>query len=176
MLANVFLGSTPSAKASPVTIVNYYSAHETRVMAGVFIVAFAALAFSFFLSALRPALAVAEADSGYVPQAALIGGAIYLGGLLLMDVFNVSLIDAAHYHHQTAAQTLNFLKNDGWVPVAVGLSIVALWTGVAVLRAEPYPGGRAGLQSSSASSPSPVLSGASPSFSPRCGPWRSASP
>jgi hypothetical protein len=139
VLANVFLSRTPSAKASPVTIVNYYSAHKTSVMAGVFAVAFAALAFSFFLSALRRTLASAKADSGYVSQATLIGGAIYLGGLLLMDVFNVSLIDAAHYHQQTAAQTLNFLENDGWVPVVVGLSIVALSTGVAVLQGRVLP-------------------------------------
>jgi hypothetical protein len=139
VLANVFFGSTPSEKASPVKIVNYYSAHKTSVMAGVFVVAFAALAFSFFLSALRRALAGAKADSSYVSQAALIGGAIYLGGLLLMDVLNVSLIDAAHYHQQTAAQTLNTLANDDWVPVVVGLSIVALSTGIAALRGRTLP-------------------------------------
>ena len=57
VLANVFLGSSPSAKASPVKIVNYYGAHKTSVTAGVFVVVFAALAFTFFLSALRRALA-----------------------------------------------------------------------------------------------------------------------
>ncbi len=140
VLANVLLGSTPSAKASPLKIVNYYSGHKTSVTAGVFVVAFAALAFSFFLSALRRVLAGANADSGSLSQATLIGGAIYLGGLLLMDVLNVSLIDAAHNHLQTAAQTLNFLANDDWVPVVVGLSIVALSTGVAALRGRALPG------------------------------------
>lgn len=139
VLANVVLGSTPSEKASPLRIVNYYSAHKTSVTVGVFVVAFAALAFSFFLSALRRALSGAKADSGYLSQATLIGGAIYLGGLLLMDVLNVSLIDAAHYHQQTAAQTLNILANDDWVPVVVGLSIVALSTGVAALRGRALP-------------------------------------
>jgi hypothetical protein len=139
VIANAFLGSTPSAKASPLKIVNYYNAHKTSVTAAVFVVAFAALAFAFFLSALRRALASSKADSGYVSQATLIGGAIYLGGLLLMDVLNVSLVDAAHYHQQAAAQTLNFLANDDWVPVVVGLSIVALSTGVAALRGRALP-------------------------------------
>jgi hypothetical protein len=139
VVANVFLGSTPSEKASPLKIVNYYGSHKTSVMAGVFAVAFAALVFSFFLSALRRAVAGANADSGYLTQATLVGGAIYLGGLLLMDVLNVSLIDAAHYHAQTAAQTLSLLANDDWVPVVVGLSIVALSTGIATLRGRALP-------------------------------------
>jgi hypothetical protein len=139
VLANVFLGSSPSVKASPVKIVNYYSAHKTSVTAGVFVVVFAALAFSFFLAALRRALASSKADSGYLSQATLIGGAIYLGGLLLMDALNVSLVDAAHYHLQAAAQTLNILGNDDWVPVVVGLSIVALSTGIAALRGGALP-------------------------------------
>ena len=139
VLADVLLGSTPSAKASPVKIVSYYSSHKTSVTAGVFVVVLAALAFSFFLCALRRVLAGAKADSRYVSQATLIGGAIYLGGLLLMDVLNVSLIDAAHYHQPTAAQTLNYLANDDWVPVVVGLSIVALSTGVAALRGRTLP-------------------------------------
>src|ERR1700728_3513205 len=66
LLANVFLGSSPSEKASPVKIVNYYSAHKTSVTAGVFVVVFAALAFSFFLCALRRTLAGAKTDSGYL--------------------------------------------------------------------------------------------------------------
>lgn len=139
LLANVLFGSTPSEKASPVKIVNYYSAHKTSVIAGVFAVAVAALAFSFFLSALRRALAANNTDSGYVSEATLIGGAIYLGGLLLMDVLNVSLIDAAHHHHQAAAQTLNALANDDWVPVVVGLSIVTLSAGIAGLRGRTLP-------------------------------------
>jgi hypothetical protein len=139
VLANVLLASTPTTKASPVKIVNFYSAHKTSVTAAVFVVAFAALAFSFFLAALRRVLAGAKADSGWVAQATLIGGAIYLGGLLLMDVLNVALVDAAHYHQQAAAQTLNFLANDDWVPVVVGLSIVALSTGVAALRGRALP-------------------------------------
>ncbi len=45
-------------------------------------------------------------------MAVMVGGAICLGGLLLMDAINVSLIDAAHYHQQGAALTFNFLGND----------------------------------------------------------------
>jgi hypothetical protein len=139
VVANVFLGSTPNVNASPIKIVDYFHSHKGSVIAGVFVVAFAALAFAFFLAALRRALSNSNVDSSHVSAAILIGGAVYLGGLLLMCVLDVGLTDAAHYHLQGAAQTLNVLQNDAWVPVVVGLSIVALSTGIASLRGHALP-------------------------------------
>jgi hypothetical protein len=139
IVANVLLDGTPSIKASPIKIISYYSAHKASITAGVFVVAFAALAFAFFLIALRRALSSLDSGSDYLSVAILIGGAVYLGGLLLTGVLSISLIDAAHYHLQGVAQTLNLLDNDDWLPVVVGLSIVALATGMAAIRSQALP-------------------------------------
>ena len=139
VVANVLLGGTPGVKADPAKIVEYYNSHKATVMAGVFVVVFAALAFGFFLTALRRSLAGTKDESAHLFVATMVGGAIYLGGLLLMDAINVSLIDAAHNRQPGAALTLNFLENDGWVPVVVGLSIVALSTGISALRGNALP-------------------------------------
>ena len=58
-----------------------------------------------------------------------------------------------------AAQTLNVLTSDDWVPVVVGLSMVTLGTGVAALRsARTTTVAGLGVRSVSASWPSPARS------------------
>jgi hypothetical protein len=68
-----------------------------------------------------------------------VGGAVYIGGFLFGAVIQLTLVDAAHYHQLGIVQTLNFLSQDDWVPVVVGLSIVALGTGIAGLRSRALP-------------------------------------
>jgi hypothetical protein len=136
--AYVLIGNTPSTGASAAAVVKYYHSHRVTEMAGVFVVAAAVLVFSFFISSLRRTLS--RTDEGrQLSSIVTAGGAIYVTGLLLMGALTVALVDCAKYGLSSAAQTLNVLSSDAWVPVVVGISILALATGIAGLRSAALP-------------------------------------
>jgi uncharacterized protein involved in cysteine biosynthesis len=56
-----------------------------------------------------------------------------------MAALTSALVDAGRYHLVGAAQTLNVLSADAWVPVVVGICLVALGTGVSALRSATLP-------------------------------------
>jgi hypothetical protein len=56
-----------------------------------------------------------------------------------MGALTIALIDCANNKLSTAAQTLNVLSSDAWVPVVVGISILALATGIGALRSAALP-------------------------------------
>ena len=138
LLANILQGSTPSTGKNGADVVTYYRAHKGSEIAAVFVLAMAAVAFTFFIAALRHALS-RSAHGGGLATIVTAGGAVYVVGLLAMAAVTVALVDAAHYQMNTAAQTLNVLSSDGWLPVVVGLSLIGLGTGVAGLRTATLP-------------------------------------
>lgn len=139
VIGTLFLtGNQPTASASGAAVVTYYHSHRVAETAAVFVIAVAAVVFTFFLSSLRRTLGLTPEGRQLAPIVTA-GGAVYVGGLLLMGSLIVALVDAAHHHLTAAAQTLNVLAADDFVPVVTGLSIVALGTGVAALRGATLP-------------------------------------
>ncbi len=136
--ANVLFGNDPSSGASGATVVKYYKAHRTSEIAGVFVVAAAAVVLTFFLTALRRKLG-ATSDGDRLAPIVTAGGAIYVVGLLIMTTLAVALVDTAKHGMTEAAQTLNVLSSDAWVPVVVGISIMALGTGISAVRHATLP-------------------------------------
>jgi len=136
--ANFLFGSNPSTGASGAKVISYYQAHRVAEMAGVFVVAAAAIAFTFFLAGLRNKLGATDEGRRLSPTIT-VGGAVYVVGLLLLAALQIALVDAAHYRIDAAAQALNVLSADLWVPVVVGLSIVSLGTGVSAVRNATLP-------------------------------------
>jgi len=126
-------------KDSPTKIVTYYANHHDSITALVFIVAFAMVAFAFFMSSVRRAVSRSGTDGGYLSIVAIIGAAVYIGGFLIGSLVELALADAGRAHDGSVTQTLNFLQQDEWVPVVVGLSITALATGIAGLRNHTLP-------------------------------------
>jgi hypothetical protein len=136
--AYVLMGSTPATGASGAAVLKYYHSHRVAETAGVFVVAAAALAFSFFLSSVRRTLS-RTVEGRQLSSIVTAGGAIYITGLLLMGALTIALVDCANDKLSSAAQTLNVLSSDAWVPVVVGISILALATGIGALRSAALP-------------------------------------
>jgi hypothetical protein len=137
-IANFLIGNGPATNASGAAVVTYYRSHKASEMVGVFVVAVALVAFAFFLGSLRHALSRTDEGrqlSGIVTA----GGAVYTVGLLIMASLQVALVDAGNYRLVGTAQTLNVLSADAWVPVVVGICLVALGTGVSALRNATLP-------------------------------------
>ncbi len=135
----VLTGNQPGIDASAGQLISYYKAHQAQTLAAVFVVAAAMVLFAFFLSALRRELRRNGGDGEQLSTAAAVGGAVYIGGFLVGLILQVALLTAASHHITSAARTLNVLSQDDWVPVVVGLSIVALSTGFAGLRGHVLP-------------------------------------
>ena len=137
VIANIFLGE-PGAGTVGATVVKYYHDHRTTEMVGVFAVAFAVVALTFFLASLRRTLSATD-EGRCLANVVTAGGAVYAAGLMTMTALTVALIDAAKSNMPATAQTLNVLSSDMWLPVVVGLALLGLGTGVSALRSATLP-------------------------------------
>jgi hypothetical protein len=137
VIANIFLGA-PGSGTAGVAVVKYYHDHRTTEMVGVFAVAFAVVALTFFLASLRRTLSATD-EGRYLANVVTAGGAVYAVGLMIMTSLTVALIDAADNNLPGTAQTLNLLSSDLWLPVVLGLALLGLGTGVAALRSATLP-------------------------------------
>jgi hypothetical protein len=137
VIASILLGEPGSGTAGP-TVVKYYHDHQTTETVGVFAVAFAVVALTFFLASLRRTLS-ATGEGRYLANVVTAGGAVYAAGLMMMTAVTVALIDAAKNNMPGTAQTLNVLSSDMWLPVVVGLALLGLGTGVSALRNATLP-------------------------------------
>jgi hypothetical protein len=137
LIANFLLGEPGSGSAGAV-VVKYYHDHQTSEMIGVFAAAFAVVALTFFLASLRRTLSATD-DGRFLANVVTAGGAVYTVGLMMMTALTVALIDTANNNLPGAAQTLNVLGSDLWLPVVVGLALLGLGTGVSALRNATLP-------------------------------------
>ena len=137
VIANIFLGEPGSGTAGP-TVVKYYHDHQTTETVGVFAVAFAVVALTFFLASLRRTLSATD-EGRYLANVVTAGGAVYATGLMIMTGLTVALVDAAKNNMPGTAQTLNVLSSDMWLPVVLGLALLGLGTGVSALRSATLP-------------------------------------
>lgn len=138
--ALLLLGSPPGENASPAKLTSYYADHKTSTTLAVFIIVFAMVVFGLFVSALRRALSRSGRDGDHFAVVTVVGSAVYISGFVLAALLELALVDAGHHQAGAAAQTLNYLVTDDWVPIVAGLSLTALGTGIAGLRNRTLPG------------------------------------
>jgi hypothetical protein len=137
VIANIFLGA-PGTGTAGAAVVTYYHDHRTTETVGVFAVAFAVVALTFFLASLRRTLSATD-EGRYLANVVTAGGAVYATGLMIMTSLTVALVDAANNNMPGTAQTLNVLSSDLWLPVVLGLALLGLGTGVSALRSATLP-------------------------------------
>jgi hypothetical protein len=137
-LIATFLLGQPGTGTAGAGVVKYYHDHRTAEIIGVFAVAFAVVALTFFLASLRRTLSATD-EGRFLANVVTAGGAVYAIGLLMMAAITVALTDTANDNMPGAAQTLNVLGNDMWLPVVVGLALLGLGTGASALRSATLP-------------------------------------
>jgi len=137
VIASIFLGE-PGSGTSGAAVVRYYHDQQTTETVGVFAVAFAVVALTFFLASLRRTLSATD-EGRYLANVVTAGGAVYAAGLMIMTGLTVALVDAANNNMPGTAQTLNVLSSDMWLPVVLGLALLGLGTGVSALRSATLP-------------------------------------
>ena len=131
-------GETPNGEASPAKVISYYGEHSSEIkLSGVFF----SIAFAFFLlfcGTLRSFLRRNPANEGLATlmlvSAAIVIVAAGIGG-------GVELGLAKNIHHMTpgAAQALNVVENEVFLPVLIAGFVFSLCCGIAILRGSLLP-------------------------------------
>jgi hypothetical protein len=127
-------GSTPGDHASAVKVATFYGKHHDKHMALAFILALSIPFLLFFVSTLRFELRRAG-GTGQLANAAFGGGVMAAVGFGILAFVHYALADAADSAKTLATtQTLNVLDNTDFIPVAAGVGVLVLASGLSVVR------------------------------------------
>ena len=130
--------TSPNANSTGVHVISFYTDHKSGQETGDIVFGFGIACFIFFIAALY----------GYLRQAAaaqtlallgLIGAVLFSVGILLFSGIDYSLAYGSHSLAPSAAQALNVLDNQLFLPLFVGGIVFAIGTGLAIVRSGLLP-------------------------------------
>ena len=132
----ILIGSTPEEKAPADEIIKHFTDNDTQTMAGVFLWGPAAAALLVFVSRLRAGID----DRARAARSLLVaGGTLFATGIILGTSVTLAQVVAADGGFEDASQALNVLNAALWIPVVIGLAVMLLGAGLAVLRTGLLP-------------------------------------
>ena len=130
--------STPNSNATGAKVISYYQAHKSNTTASGLLGGLAVIFWLFFAGSLRDFLRRFGASEGLAATA--FGGAILFGaGGAIFGGLSFALGDVPGQLDPAAAQALNVLANDLFVPVSAGAAVFLIATGIAIVRATVLP-------------------------------------
>jgi hypothetical protein len=132
-------GETPDIKDSPQKVLDFYNDNDSSQQFAAALLAWATVLFLFFLGVLRTALADAEGGTPRLSAVAFAGGIVLAIGMLAFAGFTFTLGDAADHLTPDAAQALNALNSDFFLPLAAGLGTLMIATGISSIRSRVFP-------------------------------------
>jgi hypothetical protein len=127
-------GNTPEGDDSAQKVVSFYSDHETREILASIVLGLAAVVLLFFSATLKQRLEALERGRGMLPTVAFAAGVVASGGFLAAASLHFALADFAGDIQGSAAQALNAIDSDFFLPFAMGLAALVLATSLWVLR------------------------------------------
>jgi hypothetical protein len=131
-------GETPKANASPVKVIAYYGSHRSEIEASAILFGLAFLFLVLFSGALRSYLRSTPGAEGL--SAIVLGGGVLMAAGVLVGVgIEYGLAHNLARLTPAAAQALNFLENEIFLPVIGGAFLFAITSGLAILRGAPLP-------------------------------------
>jgi uncharacterized membrane protein len=134
----MILGKTPDHPASAGAVTLVARAAGRNYVAG-FALLFAALMMLFFAAQARKSLRSGEAGESTYSSVAHGGFVMAAGGLGLLGILQIALVNAANAHDAAATDAIGQLAMIGWLPVLVGL-VAGFWgLGLGGLRTATLP-------------------------------------
>jgi hypothetical protein len=127
-------GNTPEGDDSAQKVVSFYSDHETREIIASIVLALAAVSLLFFSATLKQRLEALERDRGILPTVAFGAGIVASGGFLAAASLHFALADYAGDIQPSAAQALNAIDSDFFLPFAMGIAALVLATSLWLVR------------------------------------------
>jgi hypothetical protein len=140
VLAFIVSGETPDTDDSAAKILAFYIKNDTEQLWAGAILAWAALAYLFFLGALTSVLRAAEGAISRLSAVAFAGGVVQAIGMLAFAGFTFTLGDTADDGlTPQAAQALSHLNSDFFFPVAIGTGALMISTAIVIIGSRVLP-------------------------------------
>jgi hypothetical protein len=127
-------GNTPEGDDSAQKVVSFYSDHETKEIIASIVLGLGAVALLFFAATLKQRLEGAKPDRGILPTVALGAGIVASGGFLAAASLHFALADYAGDIQASAAQALNAIDSDFFLPFAMGIAALVLAASLWLVR------------------------------------------
>jgi hypothetical protein len=131
-------GSSPGVKASGAEVVRYYTAHRGHQQASGFLSLYGIVFFLFFAGALRGYLRRRQ-DADTLAGLSLAGAVLLAVGGSIFGGLQIALSDAPSALSPGAAQALNVISNDLFLPLIAGTCVFMIANGLAIVRHRPFP-------------------------------------
>src|SRR5665213_2711803 len=131
-------GETPNANASASKVIAYYTSHHSEIETSSILFALTFLVGVLFAASLRSYLRrtpAAEGAAAIVP----VGAAIMLIGAALGAGVEYGLAHNISHLSPAAAQAVNVVSNEIFLPLLAGVCVFSLASGVAILRGAALP-------------------------------------
>ena len=132
-------GETPDIDASIGEVVSFYVKHDSDMQWAGALIALAAVFFVFSSTNVAGLLRRAQGDAGGSSALSFAGGIMFAVGALIFAGINFTLGDAANDIQPAAVQTLHVLGQDMFFPLAAGVAVFLLGTGIAVVKTGALP-------------------------------------
>jgi len=139
IIAGIIGGEPPDADSPVQEIVDHYSDNETSIQVGAFVGAAAMVLLVFFGAYLRSVFSAAEGRGGMLSALTLVGTAIIAVGFAIDITISIALTEAVDDIEPAAVQALQALWDNDFVPIALGILVFLIATGLSILRYGALP-------------------------------------
>ena len=134
------IGGEPKEASNPAQeIVDHYVDNKSSIIIGAAILGAACVALVFFASHLRTVLRRAEGEGGMLSPLILVGAAIMATGLAIDATILFAIAEAADDIEPASVQALQALWDNDFMPIAVGMVVFILSSGIAIVRYGTLP-------------------------------------
>lgn len=132
-------GDTPDGDASARKVVSFYDDNEGKEIAAAVVLALSTVPLLWFTSLLRGRLRDVLPQGSVIPTFAAGGGALAAAGFASAGAIHFALADYSSDIQPAAAQALNALDSDFFLPFTTGLAVLLLALSVAAIRSSVLP-------------------------------------
>jgi hypothetical protein len=135
----IITGEPPSADDPVQEIVDHYSDNKTSIQIGSFVGVAALVLLVFFGAYLRSLLSAAERPGGILSALTLVGTAVIAVGLTIDTTISIALAETVDDIEPAAVQALQALWDNDFVPIALGVELFLISTGISIVRHAALP-------------------------------------
>jgi hypothetical protein len=134
------LGGEPPDSDAPINeVVSFYTENDSDQLAAGIVLAYGALFFLLFATALRNALRRAEGGDAGASTLSFAGAIVFVVGLAIWASFGFVIGDVADHVEDLTLQTLHVLSFDFFMANAIGIFAFLLGSGIAVVKTDVLP-------------------------------------
>jgi hypothetical protein len=139
ILSFIVAGEPPDADENVQEIVDHYVDNKDSIQASVLIGGVAAVSLLFFAGYLRKLFRAAEGPDGMLSAIVLAGATIMAVGAGVDMTISFALAEGAEDIDPVAVQSLQALWDNDFMPIAIGLVVLLLASGLSIVRYGALP-------------------------------------